>query len=173
MQPFLEYQEISGESTAFEECQLSTRIMERNVQIQEDTVDRLSRVRWIRVAAEGAQVLRPQQTTDAGGRHHHQGRHQVQVEVEQHLCKMEAEIAGVNAGKVDIVPVTVEKEMHVAEEVGGETLQSVETRYSTTMVGTIALHLRVVVVVVDLHHLLQPRQVQVEVAEAGTRKLTT
>jgi hypothetical protein len=85
---------------------------------------------------------------------------------------MEAEIAGVNAGKVDIVPVTVEKEMHVAEEVGGETLQSVETRYSTTMVGTIALHLRVVVVV-DLHHLLQPRQVQVEVAEAGTRKLTT
>lgn len=169
MQPFLKYQEISGESMAFEECQHSMRIMEKSVQIQEDTVDPLSRVHWIH-AVEGAQAHHHQQTV-AGERHHQGHRHQVQVEAEQHLSKMEAEIVGVHAGKVDIVPASVDKEMPVAEEVGGETPQSVGMRSSTTMEGTIVLRSRAVV---DLHHLhLRLRQVQVEVAQAGTRKLTT
>lgn len=118
---------------------------------------------------EGAQAHHHQQTV-AGGRQHQGHRHQVQVEAEQHLSKMEAEIVGINAaGKVDFVPATVDKETPVAEEVGGETPQSVEVRSSTTMEDIIVF--RSAVVVVDLHH--PHLQVQAEVAEAGTRKLTT
>jgi len=144
---------------AFAECQHSMRITERSVRIQEDIVDHLSRAHWIH-AVEGAHLHHHHQTTDAGGRHRQGHRHQVQV-VEQHLSKMEAGIVGVHARKVDIVPVTVDKEMRAAEEVGEETLQSVEMGSSTTMEGTIVLRSRAAVVGLHLH--LHLHQVQVAV----------
>lgn len=125
-----------GEGLASEECQHSKPIMERRVQTKDlwDTPGLVSRKIWTNVVVE---VQPPPQ-----GQLPLQGQlHQLQGQLqEQHLCKMEAGIAGGNAGKVGIVLPTVDKEMLVAEGVGGETPQNAETQSSITTEDITALH---------------------------------